>query len=94
MVSLDKSIYKLAADSGEYHPNMALNGIHLDKTIHSGYNEAHRIYNDLILARLDATFFQRGGNISPTEAVKELKELSKNIRDQLNGGNLLDQINL
>lgn len=85
-------VIQKAADSGDWHPNLAKNGMNLDLSIHSGYSTAHSIYNTRVGAALDDILDQYGNNISPQDAAQALEELADDIRAQLNQGKKLDEI--
>lgn len=85
-------VVQKAGDSGNWHPNLALNGMLLDKTIHNGYDQAHRIYNTRVEAALNEILDKFQGAISPQKAAQELEDLANDIRDQLTLGKKLNEI--
>ena len=86
------TLIQKAAETGKYHPNHSFNGINLSKTVHSGYDAAHRTYNKKIEKALDEILINKGGNVKPEEALEELQDLINIARSQLEQGKLLDQI--
>lgn len=90
----DHLLIQKAADSGDYHPNMALNGILLDRAIHEGYDKAHRRYNKVVEKALNDLLIASGPTVSPQKAAQQLEFLTSQIRKQLLQGKKLDEITL
>lgn len=78
------------ATKGGWHPsNPNFNGINLDKSIHNGWDAAHRIYSNNLESFLDNNLDEIS---TSSEAKQFLNDLQNHIKQQLQNGKKLNEV--